>query len=173
MAANSTGLRLGKRVWYQRFWCSLRCHAHLAREFTGETPVPLFKLQALALSKGREALLVTMQDTKGSDLVFSIDRNGVGYDAIRAGFETACDNAEIIYGQTKPGGLTWHDLRHAFATRLRAEGVHELDIMPLMGHSSVGVTAGYAHTTPAVIQSAVNKLAVPRGEVVQFARKAG
>ena len=32
--------------------------------------------------------------------------------------------------------------------------------------------AGYAHATPSVIQSAVNKLAEPRGEVVQFARRA-
>src|ERR1041385_1782750 len=26
------------------YWVSLRWHAHLARDFTGETPVPLFKL---------------------------------------------------------------------------------------------------------------------------------
>ena len=109
----------------------------------------------------------------GSDAVFSIERNGVSYNAIRGGFENACDNAGIIYGQTKLGGITWHDLRHTFATRLRGQGVHELDIMQLMGHSSVGVTAGYAHATPSVIQSAVNKLAEPRGEVVQFARRAG
>ena len=116
--------------------------------------------------------IMAMQEAVGSDLVFSIERNGVSYNAIRGGFETACDNAGIIYGQTKPGGITWHDLRHTFATRLRGQGVHELDIMHLMGHSSVGVTAGYAHATPSVIQSAVNKLAEPRGEVVQFARRA-
>jgi integrase len=121
----------------------------------------------------RTALSEAMQEAVGSGLVFSIERNGVSYNAIRGGFETACDNAGIIYGQTKPGGITWHDLRHTFATRLRGQGVHALDIMHLMGHSSVGVTAGYAHATPSVIQSAVNKLAEPRGEVVQFARRAG
>jgi integrase len=121
----------------------------------------------------RTALSESAQKATGNDPVFSIDRNGVSYHALRRGFETACENAGITYGQTNPGGITWHDLRHTFATRLRAEGVHELDIMQLMGHSSVGVTAGYAHATPAVIQSAVNKLAQTRGEVVQFARKAG
>ena len=121
----------------------------------------------------RAALSEAMQAAVGSELVFSIERNGVSYNAIRRGFETACDNAGISYGQTKPGGITWHDLRHTFATRLRGQGVHEFDIMHLMGHSSVGVTAGYAHATPSVIQSAVNKLAEPRGEVVQFARRAG
>src|SRR5207253_2970629 len=75
-------------------------------------------------------------------------------------------------GQTKAGGLTWHDLRHTFATRLRGERVHELDIMQLLGHSSLGVTAGYAHGMTTVIQSAVDKLAEPRGEVVEFARRA-
>jgi len=91
---------------------------------------------------------------------------------------THCDddclfnNAGIIFGQTKAGGITWHDLRHTFATRLRGQGVDELDIMHLIGHSSAGVTAGYAHATPSVIQSAVNKLAEPRGEVVRFARRA-
>lgn len=120
----------------------------------------------------RTALSEAMREAAGSDSVFSIERNGVSYNAIRGGFENACDNAGIIYGRTKLGGITWHDLRHTFATRLRGQGVHELDIMQLMGHSSVGVTAGYAHGTPSVIQSAVNKLAEPRGEVVQFARRA-
>ena len=55
--------------------------------------------------------------------------------------------------------------------RLRGERVHELDIMQLLGHSSLGVTAGYAHGTPTVIQNAVDKLAEPRGEVVEFARR--
>ena len=87
--------------------------------------------------------------------------------------ESICDHALSGTVDTKAGGIKWHDLRHTFATRWRVEGVHELDIMQLMGHSSMRVTAGYAHATPAVIQSAVNKLSQSRGEVLQFARKAG
>jgi integrase len=120
----------------------------------------------------RTALSEAVQDAVGNELVFSIARNGVSDRALRGGFEKACKQAGIIYGQTKAGGLTWHDLRHTFATRLRGQGVHELDIMQLMGHASMGVTAGYAHGMPAVIQSAVNKLAEARGEVVEFARRA-
>lgn len=100
-------------------------------------------------------------------------RSGVDAEAIRSGFAIACKKAEITRGQTKAGGITWHDLRHTFATRLRGEKVHELDIMQLLGHSSLGVTAGYAHGTPTVIQSAVDKLAEPRGQVVEFAQRAG
>ena len=67
---------------------------------------------------------------------------------------TQCKKAQITCGQTKAGGLPWHDLRHTFATRLRGERVHELDIMQLLGHSSLAVSAGYAHGMPTVIQSA-------------------
>jgi integrase len=117
-----------------------------------------------------EGLLNLTDDARRNQPVFSLERNGVDATTIRSGFEAACEKAEITFGQTKAGGLTWHDLRHAFATRLRGEGVHELDIMQLLGHSSLGVTIGYAHGTPAVIQNAVNKLAESTGEVLQFAR---
>ena len=73
---------------------------------------------------------------------------------------------------TKAGGITWHDLRHTFATRLHGEKVHELDIMELLGHSSLGVTAGYAHGTPTVIQSAVDKLAEPERPRLSNLRRA-
>lgn len=46
-------------------------------------------------------------------------------------------------------------------------------IMQLLGHSSIGMTAGYAHGTNSVMQTAVDKLAQPRGEVVSFERKVG
>jgi integrase len=118
----------------------------------------------------RNALLNAIKDASGSEHVFSLDRNGVDSETIRSGFATACEKAEITFGQTKAGGLTWHDLRHTFATRLRGQGVHELDIMQLLGHSSLGVTTGYAHGTPTVIQNAVDRLAQGKGEVVPFAK---
>jgi len=93
----------------------------------------------------RGALSGAIQDASGSELVFSQARCGVDYETIRRGFASACKKAEITCGQTKAGGITWHDLRHTFATRLRGERVHELDIMQLLGHSSIAVTAGYAH----------------------------
>ncbi len=120
----------------------------------------------------RSVLSAIIQDTSESGSVFSLARTGVTSATIKGGFEKGCEAAEITFGQTKAGGLTWHDLRHTFATRLRGQGVHELDIMQLLGHSSVAVTAGYAHGMTTVIQSAVDKLAEPRGEVVEFARRA-
>lgn len=121
----------------------------------------------------RSTLLNLVHEAAQDVSVFSFARTGISDATIRKGFREACRLAGIPYGQIKPGGLVWHDLRHTFATRLREQGVHELDIMQLMGHSSLSMTASYAHGTPAVIQQAVNGLAEKRGEVVKFGRKVG
>lgn len=59
----------------------------------------------------------------------------------------------------------FHDLRHTFATRLRAANVHEYDIADLLGHSTspgetrnTKVTRGYAHGVPKRLRDAVNSL---------------
>ncbi|MGH9959862.1 MAG: hypothetical protein ACREBC_22525, partial [Pyrinomonadaceae bacterium] len=48
--------------------------------------------------------------------------------------------------------------RHTFATRLRANGVHEWDIRDLLGLTSVRMTSVYTHQTPANLCHAVNTL---------------
>lgn len=88
----------------------------------------------------RGALSGAIQDASGSELGFSQARCGVDSETIRSGFASAYKKAEITFGQTKAGDITWHDLRNTFATRLRGERVHELDIMQLLGHSSKGQT---------------------------------
>jgi site-specific recombinase XerD len=69
----------------------------------------------------------------------------------------------------------FHDLRHTFATRLRAANVHEYDIADLLGHSTTPgelcnskVTRGYAHGILQRLRDAVNSLemgkrAIPEG----------
>jgi len=42
--------------------------------------------------------------------------SGVEAETIRSGFASACKKAEITCGQTKAGGITWHDLRHNLST---------------------------------------------------------
>ena len=72
-----------------------------------------------------------------------------------------------------PGGIIWHDLRRTFATRLRANGVHEYDISDLLGHSRPGVTRVYARATRTVLEQAVEKLTEPWGQVIEFRKKSG
>ncbi len=120
----------------------------------------------------RAALLEAMQGRSSEGFVFDVNHNGVNEHSLKWGFEEACTRAEIVYGETKPGGIIWHDLRRTFATRLRANGVHEYDIQDLLGHAKPGVTKVYARATLAVLEDAVNKLTEPWGEVIKFERKA-
>jgi hypothetical protein len=48
--------------------------------------------------------------------------------------------------------------RHTFATRFRAKGVHEMDIMSLLGHTTLQMTSRYTHAMPENLRTAVNSL---------------
>ena len=119
-----------------------------------------------------ETLRTIVADAQPSDSVFTFSRNGVSSSTIKSGFEVACNRAEITYGLTRVGGLTWHGLRHTFATRLREQGVHPFDIKELMGHKTLSVTANYAHGTPEAMRQAVNRLQGTSPRVIKF-RAAG
>jgi len=119
-----------------------------------------------------EILIAVVADAKPDDAIFTFSRNGVSSSTIKSGFEIACNRAEITYGLTRVGGLTWHGLRHTFATRLREQGVHPFDIKELMGHKTLSVTANYAHGTPDAMRRAVNRLNSSSARVVEF-RAAG
>lgn len=59
-----------------------------------------------------------------------------------------------------------HDLRHTFGTRLAALGTDPKTIMELLGHTSVGMTMRYLHTSRERKAVAVAALAAPRLRVV-------
>lgn len=92
------------------------------------------------------------------EFVFTNERTGAGYAEIKKGFQAACKAAEIPFGQAVPNGLTFHDLRHTFATRLREAEVSEFDIADLLGHSSIKMTRRYAHGQASTLQRAVDKI---------------
>ena len=81
----------------------------------------------------RDTLFRLSHDRASDEFVFDKDVNEVNDYALRWGFEEACTRAEIAFGETVSGGIIWHDLRRTFATRLRANGVHEYDIGDLLG----------------------------------------
>lgn len=58
----------------------------------------------------------------------------------------------------KVSGLRIHDLRHTFASRLLAAGVVETDINKMLGHSTLKMTARYAHSSEASRRAAVEAL---------------
>jgi site-specific recombinase XerD len=52
----------------------------------------------------------------------------------------------------------WHDLRHAFASRLRMKGAPLEDIADLLGHKNVTMIRRYAHLGPNKLHAVVSLL---------------
>jgi excisionase family DNA binding protein len=71
---------------------------------------------------------------------------------VHKAFENACSRAGIE-------GLTFHDLRRTFGTRLIEKGVDIVTISKLYGHSSVLVTQRYLHPRDMLSREAVELLA--------------
>lgn len=57
-------------------------------------------------------------------------------------------------------GVTWHTLRHTFASRLAMAGVTEGTIANLLRHSGTALVRRYAHLSPSYLQEAVEKVSV-------------
>jgi hypothetical protein len=112
-----------------------------------------------------EELKALKQDAGTRDFVFSVSKTGVNIDSIKTGWRNACAAAGLV-------DLRFHDTRHTFATRLRANGVHEWDIRDLLGHTTTRMTSVYTHQTPANLCQAVNTLTQTKlGKVVRFKRR--
>jgi len=92
------------------------------------------------------------QDASSEEHVFSYARTGLKLTTFRHAWEGACSAAKI-------SGLRFHDLRHTFATRLRGKGIHEMDIMTLLGHTTLQMTSRYSHAMPENLRTAVASLA--------------
>src|SRR5882672_2043418 len=107
----------------------------------------------LPMSKPVEVELRSLkQDASSEEHVFSYARTGLKLTTFRHAWEGACSAAKI-------SGLRFHDLRHTFATRLRGKGVYEMDIMTLLGHTTLQMTSPYSHAMPENLRTAVESLA--------------
>ena len=54
--------------------------------------------------------------------------------------------------------ITWHVLRHTFATQLAMKGVPLPTVQALLGHSSITTTMRYAHVAPSTLRTAIDML---------------
>ena len=71
-----------------------------------------------------------------------------------------CAPRRAIYSVLKHAGLkgvSWHILRHTFASRLVQEGVSIFKVSKWLGHSSVNTTMIYSHLAP-VQDEDINKI---------------
>jgi integrase len=54
--------------------------------------------------------------------------------------------------------ITWHVLRHTFASHLAMKGTPLNIVQTLLGHSSISTTMRYAHVAPSTLRTAINLL---------------
>ncbi len=67
----------------------------------------------------------------------------------------------------KPKRLTFHGMRHTFASHLVMHGIPLVAVQKLLGHSSSRVTEIYSHLEPTVTRSAVAVLDLPAPQAVE------
>ena len=73
-------------------------------------------------SQVRDTLSDLCHERSSAEFVFDKNANGMNEYALGWGFEEACRQVEILFGETVPEKSIWNDLRCTFATRLRANG---------------------------------------------------
>ena len=57
------------------------------------------------------------------------------------------------------GDVRFHDLRHAYATRLLERGVHPKVVSEALGHASISITLDtYSHVMPSMSQVAADAI---------------
>jgi integrase len=79
------------------------------------------------------------------------NRDGVPYRSFRSAFDRAVQTAGL-------GDLTFHDLRHVFASRLIMNGVDLPTVKELLGHKVIAMTLRYTHLSSDHKRQAVQTL---------------
>jgi integrase len=110
------------------------------------------KTRVVPLNTRGMKVLGAWEMNRKNDFVFYNHETGRRFVDLKAGFAIACKKAQIE-------GVSWHTLRHTFASRLIARGVDIVTVQQLLGHSTIAVTMRYTHTNLMSKTAAVAKLA--------------
>ena len=143
--ALSTGLRIGE-VFSLR-WSNVDWENDLLNVFSPKTA----KIREIPINSEARKVLEYWALGKRNEFVFYNPDTGKPFVDLKAGFALACRKAGI-------SGVTWHTLRHTFASRLLERGADIVTVQQLLGHSTVTVTMRYTHTNLGSKRAAVAKL---------------
>jgi integrase len=142
----NTGSRIGE-IFSLR-WQNVDLERNLITVFSPKTQ----KTQLIPINAEVRRVLEYWALGRKSEFVFYNHETGKPLVDLSAGLELACKKAGIT-------GVTWHTLRHTFASRLLERGVDIMTVKELLGHSTVTVTMRYTHSNLASKVAAVGKLA--------------
>jgi len=141
----NTGLRIGE-VFTLR-WSDVDFEKNILNVFAPKTQ----KRRCVPINWEARKVLEAWALGRRNEFVFYNFETGKPFVDLKTGFAQACRKAGIE-------GVTWHTLRHTFASRLVSRGVDIVTVKELLGHSSVAVTMRYTHTNLDSKHAAVAKL---------------
>jgi integrase len=143
--ALNTGLRVGE-IFSLR-WSHVDLPRGILAVFASKTQT----IREIPINSETRKVLEAWKLNKKSEDVFYNPQTGKPFVDLKTGFALACEKAGI-------SDVTWHTLRHTFASRLVNSGVDIVTVKELLGHSSISVTMRYAHTNIESKRAAVEKL---------------
>jgi integrase len=144
--ALNTGLRIGEIFIF--LWSHVDWEKGVLNVFAPKTG----KFRVVPMNADTRRILEAWLLGKKNDFVFYNVVTGKPFVDLKSGFALACQKAGLT-------GVTWHTLRHTFASRLLDRGVDIITVKELLGHSTVIVTMRYTHTNLDSKVAAVGKLA--------------
>jgi integrase len=105
----------------------------------------------IPLNETAFSILLEKQAAKHGPHVFYNPGTGDRFYDLKAGFKAILKRAGLT-------GITWHTLRHTFASRLTRSGVDLVTVKELLGHSTINTTMRYAHSNHETKARAVSRL---------------
>ena len=116
-------------------------------------------------------------ENKPSELVFK-SRKGGKVRAVSNAFGRTILKLGLNYGITDPRHkLTFHSLRHSFASQLVEAGISLPVVKELLGHATLKMTERYSHVGPGLARKAISSLDAAakasrtQGKVIPFEKK--
>jgi integrase len=111
------------------------------------------KRLSIIMGKTRKKLEIPLNDTalEIGPYVFYNPATGDRFYDLKLGFKAILKRAALP-------GITWHTLRHTFASRLTRSGVDLVTVKELLGHATINTTMRYAHSNHEAKARAVAKL---------------
>jgi integrase len=143
--ALNTGLRTGE-IFSLR-WSHVDLQRGILSVFASKTQT----IREIPINSEARKVLEAWKLNQKNEILFYNPQTGKPFVDLKTGFALACEKAGIT-------DVTWHTLRHTFASRLVNSGVDIVTVKELLGHSSISVTMRYAHTNIESKRAAVEKL---------------
>jgi integrase len=141
----NTGMRIGEML--SLTWEQVDLEKNLINVFAHKT----HKIRPVPINTEARRVLDYWGMGRKNEFVFYNHETGKPFVDLKSGFALACRKAGI-------NGVTWHTLRHTFASRVLAGGSDIVTVQQLLGHSTVTETMRYTHTNLESKRNAVAKL---------------